>query len=87
MAKTAADLTWAATDRCPCGAGLAYDESCQLEDVPQVWPYNGYWECSAILLGTAVPGEATHTAKLPFAYYSIKSDNQPSANGRTTRPA
>lgn len=86
MAKTAADLTWAATDRCPCGAGLAYDSTCQLEDVPQNWPYNGYWDCSAILLGTAAK-DVTHTAKLPFAYYSIKADTQPSANGRTTRPA
>ena len=81
------DLTWAATARCPCGAGLAYGKDQQDKESPLAYPYNGYWDCSAIILGTAVPGEAKHTAQLPFAYYDIKSDNQPSANGRTTRPS
>lgn len=83
--KTEADLTWAATARCPCGAGLAYDESCQSEG-PMKWPYNGYWDCSDILLDRAKPAPAVHTGTLPFAYYEIKSAGQPSANGATTRP-
>lgn len=65
-------LTFAAEKRCPCGAGLAYA------------PGDDYWDCSAILLGTADKG-VQHTAKLPFVFYEIKSENQPSANGRTTR--
>jgi len=79
------DLTYAATARCPCGAGLAYNKSCQLEDTPARWPYNGYWDCSAILLGSANHA-VQHTAQLPFAFYNIKSEGQPSARGGTTRP-
>lgn len=79
-------MTFAATARCPCGAGLAYDKTCVSP------PFNvpSYWDCSAILLGTAIehgePGSVQHTARLPFAFYEIKSENQPSARGRTTRP-
>lgn len=85
-------LVYAAHSRCPCGAGLAYDpagEVGKLEDSPFRGP--DCWDCSAILLGTAVargePGSAQHTDKLPFAFYEIKSENQPSAGGATTRPA
>jgi len=67
------ELVYAAYDRCPCGAGLAY--------IPN-GPRN--WDCSKILLGTADKG-VTHTAKLPFVFYEIKSENQPSAGGATTR--
>lgn len=79
-------LVYAATARCPCGAGLAYDETCTNP------PFNGpsYWDCSAILLGTAVPqsqpGAVEHTGKLPFTFYEIKAEGQPSARGATTRP-
>jgi hypothetical protein len=75
------ELTYAATARCPCGAGLAYDDTC-VQD-----PFNGpsYWDCSAILLGTA-DRDAQHTDRLPFAFYEIKSEGQPSALGATTRP-
>lgn len=75
------ELVFAATSRCPCGAGLAH---------PKNTGPHGYWDCSAILLGTAAPvgsPEAKrHTAQLPFTFYEIKSENQPSANGSTTRP-
>jgi len=71
------NLVYAAYDRCPCGAGLAY--------VPGSNPTAGNWDCSKILLGTA-DKEVTHTAKLPFIFYEIKSETQPSANGATTRP-
>lgn len=50
-----------------------------------------FWDCSAILLGTAIPsgapGAVKHEARLPFAFYEIKSENQPSAGGVTTRPS
>lgn len=74
-------LTYAATARCPCGAGLAYDETCTMD--PFVGP--SYWDCSAILLGTA-DQSIKHTDKLPFAFYGIKGEGQPSARGATTRP-
>lgn len=67
-------LTYAATSRCPCGAGLAYTYG------------DTAWDCSEILLGTADP-LCLHTDRLPFAFYEIKSEGQPSANGATTRPA
>jgi hypothetical protein len=53
-------------------------------------PIHGYWDCSAILTGEAIPvgqpGAVKHEARLPFAFYEIKSENQPSARGATTRP-
>lgn len=78
------DLIYAATARCPCGAGLAYRKDAK--------PFGdtAHWDCSAILLGTAVPSgrpdSVEHTAVLPFVFYEIKSEQQPSANGATTRP-
>lgn len=74
------ELVYAAFNRCPCGAGLAYDPR---EGV------GGSWDCSDILTGRAIPmdqpGWVTHTARLPFVFYEIKSERQPSANGATTR--
>jgi len=79
--NSARKMTYAATARCPCGAGLAYDDTCVGS------PFRGpsYWDCSEILLGTA-DKTVQHTAKLPFVFYEIKSENQPSAKGATTRP-
>lgn len=78
---TDAELTYAATARCTCGAGLAYPT--------KIGP-NGYWDCSAILRGEAAqigqPGAVKHTDQLPFTFYEIKSEIQPSAAGETTRP-
>lgn len=77
-----AELRYAATARCSCGAGLAYP----------AFEYNmhGAWDCADILTGRAIPsgqpGAVTHTDRLPFAFYEIKSEDQPSANGTTTRP-
>lgn len=80
-ALTDARLVYAATARCPCGAGLAYERGAGLR---------GSWDCSDILTGRAVPAgqpdSATHTDRLPFTFYEIKSEDQPSANGATTRP-
>ena len=71
-------LLFAATARCPCGAGLAYDEDSS-EGV------HGAWDCSAILLGTADKTKQ-HEARLPFAFYDVKDESQPSSQGATTRP-
>lgn len=70
------DLVYSATAVCECGHGLAYPKDCGP---------GHYWDCSAILKGVAYP-DLKHTAKLPFAFYDVKSENQPSANGATTRP-
>jgi hypothetical protein len=76
--KLDADLVYAADTRCLCGAGMAY-----VRGGPD------YWDCSAILKGEAIPkgqeGAVKHEAQLPFVFWSIKSELQPSANGRTTR--
>jgi len=76
-AVTADDLVWAATARCKCGAGYVYPNFTRS---PQ-----GHWFCSASILGTA-PAGSEHDCAKPFAFWSIKSDQQPSANGATTRP-
>lgn len=74
-------LVYAATARCPCGAGLAY---------PKGMGPDGRWDCSDILAGRAIPsgqpGSVQHTGLLPFTFYEVKSETQPSANGATTRP-
>lgn len=91
------ELIYAAFSRCPCGAGMAYPKNGDYpahanrgDAGPFNWPFGGWWDCSAILLGEAVekgqPGSVEHTAVLPFAFYEIKSENQPSAKGATTRP-
>lgn len=74
------ELVFAATARCNCGAGLAY---------PKGVGIHSYWLCSDILLGIAIPngqeGCAVHDSGYHFSFYDIKSDQQPSAEGRTTR--
>lgn len=83
--KSVADrIVYAAHERCLCGAGLAYDPL--FEDEASVFkgPLSGYWDCSAILTGTA-DASVQHTGKLPFSFYAIKSEQQPSACGATTR--
>lgn len=69
------ELCFAAAARCKCGHGLAYPKGCS---------YHGAWSCSGVLLGTADKG-VPHEY-LPFAFYSVKSEGQPSAYGATTRP-
>lgn len=70
------ELRYAAYDRCECGAGLAY---------PLTSGMHGAWHCSAILTGTA-DTTVPHTGGKPFSMWEIKSEDQPSANGATTRP-
>ena len=75
-----AELVYAATARCMCGAGLAYPTDARPKDA---------WDCSDILTGRAVPkgviGSVLHDTPRPFVFYEIKSEHQPSANGQTTR--
>lgn len=72
---TEEELIYSAMNRCPCGHGLAYPDGCGIDH---------YWDCSAILKG--IHGKGTkHTAQLLFSMYNIKSENQPSAKGATTR--
>lgn len=69
------EIRYSAHARCEhtdCGAGLAY---------PLMAPPSGRWDCARYLLGNG----PEHTS-YPFAFYSIKSETQPSADGATTRP-
>lgn len=78
-------LCFAAYDRCPCGYGMAYDPTGEVasnKDSPLRTP--SQWECAGILMGTADP-KVTHQSPLPFAFWEVKSENQPSARGATTR--
>ena len=97
---TSTELLYAATTRCPCGAGMAYP--LDHDDAQEI----SAWVCSRVLLceveipsGAQPPsagffspvtrvdtaGQAHHG--LPFNTYSIKSEGQPSAQGASTRPA
>lgn len=75
-AYTDEELIYSATSRCEkCKSGLAYPKNC---------PSNArQWTCSSVLknIGT----DKGHGA-YPFSFYEIKSENQPSAQGQTTRP-
>lgn len=77
------DLLYAAYSRCPCGAGIATRRNAKTLAEQR-------WDCSAILLGEAIPSgqpdSVQHCGEMPYAFYEIKSENQPSAQGATTRP-
>jgi hypothetical protein len=71
------ELIYAAFSRCRCcGAGLAYPK--------RIGIMHGAWYCANVLTGRARPG-ADHEV-LPFAFWCIKDEGQPSARGATTRP-
>lgn len=89
-------LTYAATARCKCGAGLAYRSDCRPQDdmhAGSITILEAAWTCSwilrAALSGNALtPSDvATHDKPLHFSMVEIKSEGQPSAEGATTRPA
>ena len=78
-------LVFAASWRCSCGHGMAYDPAGKLGgDIRGPFKMPSQWECSAILLGIADKA-LIHTGPHPFAFYEAKSEDQPSAGGRTTR--
>ncbi|MNR17424.1 hypothetical protein D3C85_1340830 [compost metagenome] len=102
---TKKDLTYAAFNRCKCGAGFAYIESFNDSLSKQAHSlFDHAWFCSAVMLGSdqeykakkeagmfgggIVVGEdgIEHDQALAFAFFEIKSEGQPSANGATTRP-
>lgn len=72
-----AELVYAATSRCLCGAGLCY---------PTNVSTHGAWRCSGVLTHRCTHDVGQHDV-FPFAFYEIKSERQPSAHGATTRPA
>lgn len=65
------ELIYSEFQLCPCGHGLAYPKDCSP---------GHYWDCSAILKGTADKG-VEHCGQLPFAYYSVRGES----GERTTR--
>lgn len=73
---TVYELSFSAFATCKCGAGLAYPDGIGMR---------GAWYCSAFLMGTDKKPEIKHEV-FPFAFYEIKSESQPSADGWTTRP-
>lgn len=76
------ELRYSATSRCDCGAGLAYPKGKPFIEI-------NCWDCSDILTGRALLKDPEckniHAGQLPFAFYEIKSEDQPSAMGKTTR--
>lgn len=94
-------LIYAATARCSCGRGLAYDPLGEVTAYPDDSHLRrpNAWECSGTLRYTALKGRGDgvaaeeflrsigqdHDAPLPFSFYEIKSEDQPSAHGATTR--
>ena len=73
------DLVYAATQRCPCGYGLAHPKDCDVRHA---------WNCAGVLLGMVPLSLRTgisHRVGLSFMFYDVKSEGQPSARGATTR--
>lgn len=78
-------LIFAATARCDCGHGVAYDPTGKVAtDNGSPFRSPSAWECSAILLGIA-SDRLKHCEPLPFAFWEIKSEGQGSASGASTR--
>ena len=69
------EIRYAARSRCACGAGMAYPVGCGMRH---------HWDCADVLL-QKVKTNVGHDS-FPFAFYEIKEEGQPSANGVTTRP-
>lgn len=81
---TNAELHFAARVRCECGAGFAHPEFAIVAPRSRE---PRQWECSAVLRGDAGADGVQHSRPLPFVFYEVKSESQPSAGGDTTRPA
>lgn len=93
------ELIFAANSRCKCGAGLCYVKdredrkietgdkwicsSILLSDIKlKVKTEGGFFGGGTIEDENGVE----HNQSYPFVSYEIKSEDQPSANGATTRP-
>lgn len=78
-------LVFAARTYCHCGHGMAYDPLNEVgRDQSSPFVMVDRWTCSAVLLGIA-DEKLVHQEPLPFAFYELKSEDQPSAAGQTTR--
>lgn len=74
---TPEELVYSAFARCKgCNAGLAYPKGCGPRH---------YWDCADVLTGK-IQNPGKEHVQFPFMFYDIKSEEQPSANGATTRP-
>lgn len=82
---TDSELRYSATSRCKCGTGLAYPKDGSQPDDASVFAMVSDWWCATILKGEAA-GTVRHDV-YPFSQYEILSEDQPSAQGRTTRPS
>lgn len=69
------ELCYSSDAKCSCGYGVAYPKMTN--------NMHDKWTCAAVLLGRHAPN--TQHDAFPFAFYEIKSEDQPSAYGRTTR--
>lgn len=78
------ELLYSATSKCHCGAGLAYPKDSSQPDERSVFKSASDWWCSTLLKG--IPWDGKKHDVFSFAIYEIKSEDQPSANGQTTRP-
>ena len=74
-AFTDVDLIYSARARCNCGAGLAYPKDCNIRH---------QWTCGDVLTHRVSTNKGHDV--FPFMAYDIKSEQQPSAQGATTRP-
>jgi len=76
---TDSQLIYSATSRCRCGAGKAH---------PRETNPLGNWECSDLLTGRAEldPDRLDqHTGAMPYTFYEVLSEDNPSAMGKNTR--
>lgn len=91
------ELNYAAGARCDCGAGLAYPEEDVARGRNRVWVCSALlkgevafdkdtWGNSGFLVRKVLGDDGKEHAAYPFAFYDVKSERQPSAGGRTTRP-
>lgn len=66
------ELVFARDAKCPCGERLAYPKGTS--------PMEGFWDCVGLLKRTAPPkghpDAKTHTDRLPFIFWDIKSEDQ-----------
>jgi hypothetical protein len=97
---TQEDLRYAAYARCRCGSGLAYIKDLPLtDDMGSAWYCSAALlkfhthkiDCikpGGLFGGGILRDEdgIEHDQSYPFVTYEIKSEDQPSANGTTTRP-
>lgn len=83
-------LIYAATARCAyCRTGLFYPEKQRFEPGSMAEDLRQCWVCLPVYAAALANDRAfpydSHTV-YPFNFWEVKSENQPSANGASTRP-